>query len=264
MRQWLRLQWQWVQQQKHWPHPHCHSPVRFLPPHFTSQGWRQRSWATNVIQFLSALSPCSKVQIVQGLGAFLCRFCMFFGFLLHFGDRWTGYSKLTWSVNVSVTLIDRHNVAEDSRVDALLCMWPKCHIVAPSFLSACRGAVFGTLQGNWSRGCSSRFTARVCSCSAESRADCSAVWKELCRWRDQVRNEDLLEAVVVNKRSWWRFCCSLCVVVEDVSSSACVTVKVFPYMTVAALKQQVRETLSQTVNDRGAAGFSLLTPSLLP
>uniref|UniRef100_H3C843 SHANK-associated RH domain interacting protein n=1 Tax=Tetraodon nigroviridis TaxID=99883 RepID=H3C843_TETNG len=32
---------------------------------------------------------------------------------------------------------------------------------------------------------------------------------------------------------------NLCVVVEDVSSSACVTVKVFPYMTVAALKQQV-------------------------
>lgn len=35
-------------------------------------------------------------------------------------------------------------------------------------------------------------------------------------------------------------CCSLSVVVEDVSSSCCVTVKVFPYMTVAALKQQVR------------------------
>ncbi|XP_075877621.1 ranBP-type and C3HC4-type zinc finger-containing protein 1 isoform X2 [Nelusetta ayraudi] len=32
---------------------------------------------------------------------------------------------------------------------------------------------------------------------------------------------------------------NLSVVVEDVSSSACVTVKVFPYMTVAALKQQV-------------------------
>ncbi|XP_053186595.1 ranBP-type and C3HC4-type zinc finger-containing protein 1-like [Scomber japonicus] len=32
---------------------------------------------------------------------------------------------------------------------------------------------------------------------------------------------------------------SLAVVVEDVSSSCCVTVKVFPYMTVAALKQQV-------------------------
>ncbi|XP_068196415.1 ranBP-type and C3HC4-type zinc finger-containing protein 1 isoform X1 [Antennarius striatus] len=32
---------------------------------------------------------------------------------------------------------------------------------------------------------------------------------------------------------------SLSVVVEDVSSSCCVTVKVFPYMTVAALKQQV-------------------------
>lgn len=52
--------------------------------------------------------------------------------------------------------------------------------------------------------------------------------------------------------------------VEDVSSSACVTVKVFPYMTVAALKQQVRETLGQTVNDRGAARFPSLTPSLLP
>ena len=35
--------------------------------------------------------------------------------------------------------------------------------------------------------------------------------------------------------------CSLSVVVEDVSSSCCVTVKVFPYMTVAALKQQVRK-----------------------
>uniref|UniRef100_A0A3B4B4F3 RanBP2-type domain-containing protein n=1 Tax=Periophthalmus magnuspinnatus TaxID=409849 RepID=A0A3B4B4F3_9GOBI len=32
---------------------------------------------------------------------------------------------------------------------------------------------------------------------------------------------------------------NLSVVVEDVSSSCCVTVKVFPYMTVAALKQQV-------------------------
>jgi len=38
-----------------------------------------------------------------------------------------------------------------------------------------------------------------------------------------------------------RVCCSLSVVVEDVSSSCCVTVKVFPFMTVAALKQQVCE-----------------------
>lgn len=38
-----------------------------------------------------------------------------------------------------------------------------------------------------------------------------------------------------------RVCCSLSVVVEDVSSSCCVTVKVFPFMTVAALKQQVWE-----------------------
>ncbi|XP_064869550.1 ranBP-type and C3HC4-type zinc finger-containing protein 1-like isoform X1 [Oncorhynchus nerka] len=33
--------------------------------------------------------------------------------------------------------------------------------------------------------------------------------------------------------------CSLAVAVEDISSSCCVTVKVFPHMTVAALKQQV-------------------------
>lgn len=32
---------------------------------------------------------------------------------------------------------------------------------------------------------------------------------------------------------------SLAVVVEDSSSSCCVTVKVFPHMTTAALKQQV-------------------------
>lgn len=42
-------------------------------------------------------------------------------------------------------------------------------------------------------------------------------------------------------------CCSLSVVVEDVSSSACVTVKVFPYMTVAALKQQVRKSVNELV-----------------
>lgn len=52
--------------------------------------------------------------------------------------------------------------------------------------------------------------------------------------------------------------------VEDVSSSACVTVKVFPYMTVAALKQQVRGTLRQTAKDRAAAPSPSLTPSLLP
>lgn len=34
-------------------------------------------------------------------------------------------------------------------------------------------------------------------------------------------------------------CSSLAVVVEDASSSCCVTVKVFPHTTVAALKQQV-------------------------
>lgn len=42
-------------------------------------------------------------------------------------------------------------------------------------------------------------------------------------------------------------CCSLSVVVEDVSSSCCVTVKVFPYMTVAALKQQVRIMISNEI-----------------
>lgn len=60
------------------------------------------------------------------------------------------------------------------------------------------------------------------------------------------------------RRSLWFLCqhtwchsaklslsCSLSVVVEDVSSSACVTVKVFPYMTVAALKQQVSNIQGQ-------------------
>lgn len=42
-------------------------------------------------------------------------------------------------------------------------------------------------------------------------------------------------------------CCSLSVVVEDVSSSCCVTVKVFPYMTVAALKQQVRIMINNEI-----------------
>lgn len=56
-------------------------------------------------------------------------------------------------------------------------------------------------------------------------------------------------------------CCSLSVVVEDVSSSACVTVRVFPYMTVAALKQQVRKSVNQPLNWMGAAGFHSLTPA---
>lgn len=59
--------------------------------------------------------------------------------------------------------------------------------------------------------------------------------------------------IVVNTLYFFRLCrsvtlslsCSLSVVVEDVSSSACVTVKVFPYMTVAALKQQVRNIPTQ-------------------
>lgn len=125
-----------------------------------------------------------------------------------------------------------------------------CHLVASSLASACRGAVSGTLQGHRSGGRSCRLAARVRSGSAESRADRPAVREELCRRRDQVRNEDRWEVVVATERSRWRFCCSLCVVVEDVSSSACVTVKVFPYMTVAALKQQVRRRIT-----RGAAGF---------
>lgn len=47
---------------------------------------------------------------------------------------------------------------------------------------------------------------------------------------------------------------SLAVVVEDSSSSCCVTVKVMPHMTVSSLKQQVRclepinEQLKDTVN----------------
>lgn len=45
-------------------------------------------------------------------------------------------------------------------------------------------------------------------------------------------------------------CCSLTVVVEDVSSSCCVAVKVFPYMTVAALKQQVRKELNNQHGDK--------------
>lgn len=270
--QWQQLQWQWVQQQKHWPHPHCRSPVRFLPPHFTNQEWRKHSWAGNVIQFKTkSCQHCcraARFNSPRGWGFFLGRFCMFFGFFLHLGigelAALTWPRVWMWAWPCQGIVWQRRDGCCVYMVCALVCMWPKCHLVASSFLSACRGAVFGTLQGNRSRGCSRRFAARVCSGSAESRTDCSAVWKELCRWRDQVRNEDLLEVVVMNTRSWWRFCCSLCVVVEDVSSSACVTVKVFPYMTVAALKQQVRETLSQTVNDRGAAGFPSLTPSLLP
>ena len=38
---------------------------------------------------------------------------------------------------------------------------------------------------------------------------------------------------------------SLAVVVEDSSSSCCVTVKVFPHATIAALKQQVSLTVPQ-------------------
>lgn len=44
----------------------------------------------------------------------------------------------------------------------------------------------------------------------------------------------------VNKHhGHWLLFDSLAVVVEDSSSSCCVTVKVFPHMTTAALKQQV-------------------------
>lgn len=56
--------------------------------------------------------------------------------------------------------------------------------------------------------------------------------------------------------------CSLSVVVEDVSSSACVTVKVFPYMTVAALKQQVSNIQSQKCPHRYFFNFLLLTPDV--
>lgn len=66
-----------------------------------------------------------------------------------------------------------------------------------------------------------------------------------------MRLDDSSEAVGMSGRSRLCLSCSLSVVVEDVSSSACVTVKVFPYMTVAALKQQVRGNLSQEANDGG-------------
>ncbi|XP_031721259.1 ranBP-type and C3HC4-type zinc finger-containing protein 1 isoform X1 [Anarrhichthys ocellatus] len=46
-------------------------------------------------------------------------------------------------------------------------------------------------------------------------------------------------AIQLSEKSYAEGALSLSVVVEDVSSSCCVTVKVFPYMTVAALKQQV-------------------------
>lgn len=114
-----------------------------------------------------------------------------------------------------------------------------------------RGAMLGAHQGDWSRRHSSRFTARVGSGSAKSSADDSAVWKELRRRRDLVRNEKH-GGFIEGRCGWFVFlqliapylCCSLSVVVEDVSSSCCVTVKVFPYMTVAALKQQVRKIVN--------------------
>lgn len=56
--------------------------------------------------------------------------------------------------------------------------------------------------------------------------------------------------------------CSLSVVVEDVSSSCCVTVKVFPYMTVAALKQQVRKLINQSLNKHVCRSTDNLQPSL--
>lgn len=66
-----------------------------------------------------------------------------------------------------------------------------------------------------------------------------------------MRRHEWSEVVGTSARSRWCFSCSLSVVVEDVSSSACVTVKVFPYMTVAALKQQVGEKLRPKANDGG-------------
>lgn len=52
-----------------------------------------------------------------------------------------------------------------------------------------RGAVPGALQGDRSWRRASRLTARVSSGTAKCLADDSAVWKELPRWRDQVRYE---------------------------------------------------------------------------
>lgn len=48
-------------------------------------------------------------------------------------------------------------------------------------------------------------------------------------------------------------CYSLAVVVEDASSSCCVTVKVMPHMTVSSLKQQVRCVIWKTAPTLGAA-----------
>ncbi|XP_016386242.1 ranBP-type and C3HC4-type zinc finger-containing protein 1-like isoform X2 [Sinocyclocheilus rhinocerous] len=54
---------------------------------------------------------------------------------------------------------------------------------------------------------------------------------------------------------------SLAVVVEDASSSCCVTVKVFPHSTIGALKQQAR--LSRGLYQQDQEG-ALLTPALVP
>lgn len=98
MHQWQQLQWQWVQQQKHWTHRHCRSLVRFLPPHFTNQEWRKHSWAGNVIQFKTkSCQHCcraARFNSPRGWGFFLGRFCMFFGFFLHLGIG--ELAALTW------------------------------------------------------------------------------------------------------------------------------------------------------------------------
>lgn len=128
--------------------------------------------------------------------------------------------------------------------------------------------MLGARQGDRSRRHSSRFPACICFGSTESDADHATVRKELRRRRDQVRSVGLKslsrgqswQGLLGYMRVCHLLCCSLSVVVEDVSSSCCVTVKVFPYMTVAALKQQVRQL---SLNNCIVAPVAPLTPSPL-
>lgn len=67
-----------------------------------------------------------------------------------------------------------------------------------------RGAVPGALQGDRSWRRASRLATRVSSGAAKCLADDSAVWKELPRWRDQVRYETFFQVSILYL--FWGLC----------------------------------------------------------
>lgn len=164
----------------------------------------------------------------------------------------------TWRTIISFLLLHQKNrefpLNNDTDVECYCwiterVVWIKLKTITCIFfsLNVYRGNVYRSQPGYRSRWYAVCFRPCCHTSSTTRRSPDSGLCQRLWRWWNQVWVLIFLKQLIkvckvlsLSTLTPYLVFDSLAVVVEDSSSSCCVTVKVFPHMTTAALKQQVR------------------------